>query len=83
MSVTLDTSHFERSPINKVAKENSRCILTMLDTSYSMIGPYGQLNKSPSGDNFRHASTALLSSVLDCGDNAGVGWGRGKKEAEF
>ena len=45
----------------------------MLDKSHSPIGPYGPLGQSPSGDNFRHASAALLSACLDCGKNAGVG----------
>ena len=50
----------------------------MYDTSHSPIGPCGPLGQLPFGDNFRHASTALLRSGLDCGENAGagVGWGR-------
>ena len=42
-----------------------------LDTSHSAIGPCGLSGQSPSGDNFRHASTALLSSLPVCGENAG------------
>ena len=59
-------------------------MLLMLDTSHSPIGPCRLLGQSPFGDNFRHASTVLLSSGLDCGENAGagrggVGWGRGEQ----
>ena len=47
----------------------------MLDTSHSPISPRGPLEQSPSGDNLRQASTALLSLGLDFGENAEVGWG--------
>ena len=50
-------------------------MLLMLDTSHSPICPRGPLGQSPSGDNLRHALTALLSLGLDCGENAEVGWG--------
>ena len=49
----------------------------MLDTSHSPIGPCGPLEQS-SGDNFRHAPTALLSSSLDFDLNTGVGWDGGE-----
>ena len=39
------------------------------DTSHSPIGPYVSKEQSPLGDNLRHASTAGLSSFLDCGEN--------------
>ena len=42
------------------------------DTSQSPIGPCGPSEQSPFGDSLRHASTALLSSALDCGENTGV-----------
>ena len=77
MSFTLDTSHFETSLVNTVAYEKRRAVLSILDTSHSQIGPCGPLGQSPFGDNFRQASTALLSSPLDCGENAGVGRGGG------
>ena len=50
----------------------------MLETSHSPIGPCGPLEQSPSGDRWRHALTAPLSAILDCGENAaGVeGWQR-------
>ena len=38
--------------------------------------PSGPVVQSPFGDNV-HASTARLSSRLDSGENAGVGWGGG------
>ena len=97
MSVTRDTSHLERSPLNHVARMNMRDMLVtrdtsqfrmsplkefalvnksvmsvMLDTSHSPIGPCGLLEQSPSGDISRHALTAPLISVLDCGENAAV-----------
>ena len=50
----------------------------MRDTSHSPIVPCGPLEQSPFGDNFRHALTALLSSGLVSGENAGVGWGGGE-----
>ena len=75
MSFTLDTSHFEMSPINTVAYEKRRAMLLMRDTSHSPIGPYRLLGQSPFGDNFRHASTVRLSSGFDSGENAGVGRG--------
>ena len=55
----------------------------MLDTSHSQIGPCGWLGQSPFGDNFRHATTAVLSSGVDCGEKAGMGrggvrWDRGE-----
>ena len=43
-----------------------------LDTSHSPIGPCGPSEPSPLGDNLRHASTALLSSALDFGENTEV-----------
>ena len=52
-------------------------ISVTLLTSHSPIGPCGPLEQSLSSwDSPRHASTAPLSSVLDCGENAVVGWGR-------
>ena len=58
-------------------------MLLILDTSHSPISPSGPLGQLPFGDNFKHALTALLSSGLECGDNAevgrgGVGWGSGE-----
>ena len=42
------------------------------DTSHSSIGPCGPLEPSPCVDSLRYASTALLSSALDRGENTGV-----------
>ena len=45
-----------------------------LDTPHFPIGPCGPSKHSPFiGDSSRHAATALSSSALDCGENAGVG----------
>ena len=46
----------------------------MLETSHSPIGPSKPSRQSPFVDDFRHASTALLSLCLDCGENAVVEW---------
>ena len=43
------------------------------DTSHSPIGPCGTLEQPPRGHSLRYSSTALLSSVLECGENAGMG----------
>ena len=51
----------------------------MRDTSHSAIGPSGPLEQSPFGDTWRHVSTALLSSALECGENARNGR-QGRKE---
>ena len=40
------------------------------DTSHSPIGPCGPWEQPPLGDSSRHAFTAMLSSVLDCGAKA-------------
>ena len=45
-------------------------ISVTLDTSHDSMGPCAPLEQSPFGESFlRHASTALLSSVLDRGKN--------------
>ena len=46
-----------------------------LDTSHSPIGPCGALEQSPFGDNFRHGTMAVLTSLPVCGENAGGGMG--------
>ena len=43
------------------------------DTSHVPIGPCVPLRHLPFGDNLRHASTALLTCILDPGEKAGVG----------
>ena len=76
ISITLDTSHFERSPLNDFASVNNWEISVTVATSHSAIGPCGPLVQSLfeiHEVDFRHASTALLSSVLDCGESAEVG----------
>ena len=69
MSFTRDTSHFEMSPLNDVAPTNRWLISVTRDTSHSPIGPCGLSEPSPSGECSRYASTVLLSSALDCGEN--------------
>ena len=69
---TLDMSHFERSPLNNVASRNISLISVTRDTSHSPIGPCGPLEQSPCGHILMCASTAVLSSALDCGENTGV-----------
>ena len=49
-----------------------------LETSHSPINPCRPLVQSPFQDKSRHASTVLLSSGLDCGENAGVSWSKGE-----
>ena len=44
------------------------------EMSHSTIGPCEPLEQSPSGDSSIHALTASLSSVLEFGENAAVGW---------
>ena len=77
MLLTLDTSHLDISPLKDSLPANKSPISVTRDTSHSAIGPYEPLEQSPSGDNLRHASIALVSSALDCGKNAEIGWVRG------
>ena len=72
MVVTLDTSHLEISPLKSFALENRLLMSVTRDTSHSPMGPCRPVERSPFGDSFKHLSTALLSSALDCGENAGV-----------
>ena len=72
MSVTLDTSHFEMSPLNNCAPKNTPFMSVTLDTSHPAIDSCGQPEQSPFGESLRYESTAPLSSVLDCGENAEV-----------
>ena len=75
MLVTLDTSHFEMSPL-KVRLESKIVVISVTDdTSQFPIGPCGLLEQSPGGDCLRHAPMALLSCTLDCGTNAGFAGG--------
>ena len=63
--VTLDTSHLDMSPLNEFVLVNKPLVSVALETSHPAIGPCGPLGQSPLGDNFRHASTASLSSDWD------------------
>ena len=76
MSVTLDTSHFERSPVNLPAAGtksvwNNRLISVKADTSQDPIGPCGPLE--PVADSVRHSTIAAWSSALDLGAHSVVG----------
>ena len=75
ISSTLDTSHLDTSPSKNFAWANTRLMSVTRDTSHSPIDPCGPLEHSPFGDSLMHASTALLSCTLDCGENTDVGAG--------
>ena len=69
MSFTLDTSHFEISPLKVVARMNMLLISFTRDTSQSPIGPCRLLAHSISFGDSRQVATAPLSSCLSCGEN--------------
>ena len=70
MLVTLDTSHFDRSPLKEVAPRNISSISVTLDTSHDPIGPVGPCAQLPTGELSMHASTAFLRCHPDFGVNA-------------
>ena len=72
MSVTADTSHFDRSWLKADARKNMSSISVTADTSQSPIGPCGPSEQSPIGEYLMHLFTASLNSSLDCGLNAAV-----------
>ena len=72
MSVTAETSHADRSWLKECALKNILFMLITADTSHDPIGPCGPVVQLPRGDSLRHASTARLSSILFCGENARV-----------
>ena len=49
-----------------------RFISVARDTSHVPIDPCEPFIHWPFGESLRHASTALLSCTLDCGENAGL-----------
>ena len=65
MSVTLDTSHLEMSPVNDDAREKNRCMSVTPETSQDPIGPCGPLEQSV--DSLRHFVVAVWSSAFDFG----------------
>ena len=72
MSVALDVSHSEMSPLNDAAPMNAVLMSVTLDTSHSPIGPCEAFEELYLRDFFlRHAFTARTSSSLDRGENAG------------
>ena len=72
VSFTLDTSHFEMSPLNDVAPLNISNMSLTAETFQFPIGPCGPLVQSPTGDCLRHAATAATNSGLSRGLNNGV-----------
>ena len=66
--VTLDTSHFEMSPLNEDASANNELMSVTADTSQDPIGPYRPVEQSE--DSLRHCVMAAFSSDLDFGANA-------------
>ena len=77
MSLTADTSQFDRSWLNNRVPANRWLMLVTADTSHDPIGPCQSLEQSPA-DSTRHAVTTFFSSFLSRGLNAGVecelGW---------
>ena len=73
MLVTLDTSHFETSPLNcfdprtrlPFASTNNQLMSVTADTSHDPIGPCGASEQS-SGSCW-HSPMAVWSSAFDCG----------------
>ena len=65
MVFTLDTSHFEMSPLNEGyhARWNVDCMLVTAETFQDPIGPCGPLEQSLVS--FRHSAMAALSSAFD------------------
>ena len=63
MSVTLDTSHLEMSPLNDEPPWTSSKLLVLVtaETSQDPIGPCGPLEQSV--DNFRQSQRATLISA--------------------
>ena len=61
MSLTLDTSHFERSPLNDVARMNMPVMSLELDTSHFEMSPLKE---------FASANTLLISVTLDTSHSA-------------
>ena len=47
-------------------------MLLTLETSHSPIGPFA-IHLPNLGDDSRHALMVLFSSILDCGEKAGMG----------
>ena len=66
MLVTLDTSHFEMSPLNDFAEANMSNMSATPETSHDPIGPCEPLEQSESPP-FRHALMAVWSCAFDFG----------------
>ena len=72
MLVTADTSQGEMLWLKDCASLNIKLISVTPETSHDPIGPCGPAGQLPTGDSWRHASTAPSSSVLSRGANAVV-----------
>ena len=78
MSVVLDTSHLEMSPLNDDAAGMTRASnnlfisVTDSETSHDPIRPCGPLEQSEFS--FRHSRMAAWSSHLDSGAHSVVGY---------
>ena len=79
MSVTLDTSHFDMSPLNVFelvtgfcfeSKSNQLMSVTA-ETCHDLVGPCGPLEQSL--DSFRHSTMAAWSSAFEFGAHPSVG----------
>ena len=79
MSVTLDTSHLEMSPLNSLApgtgldfeSTNNQLMSVTAETSHDAIGPYRPWEQSV-GESLRHLAMASSRSSLDCGGHSVV-----------
>ena len=77
MLIILDTSHFERSPLNLsapgtgfcFASTNNQLMSVTAETFQDPIGPCGPLEQSVGGS-FRHSAMAALNSAVDFGAHA-------------
>ena len=81
MSVTLDTFHFERSPLNlsapgtisPVLSMNNPLISVTAETSHAQIGPCGPVEQSV-GDSLRHSTMAAWSVSVYLGGHSVFGY---------
>ena len=77
MSVTLETSHLEMSPLNSrvdppkdLVFSNNPCISVRVETFQDPIGPCGPLEQSV--ESFRHFTIVACSSALEFGVHSAV-----------
>ena len=72
MPVTLDTSHFDRSPLKDDASVNMRCILVTLDTSHFERSPSNLLALG-TGIPFELANKLSMSLTAETSQDP-IGW---------